>query len=141
MLVELISCLLDKIFQKNEVKIHSKKIIAEKKIDLLNEIEKQVSDLILNTWIFFDGDKEATDENILNEIENIKEKLLHLKSIKNQSRTYLSNELYNIITEVELEITEQIPSVQTLFFVKSSKLDRLEKAFLELLMKEKSKIK
>ena len=132
---------LEILFKENKLKTHSQMKMYDQKFSLLNEIENVVSDLILNTWVFFDGEKEASEDNIEKELQKIQKKLKKLKRLTNLNRTYLSNELYEILVEIELEITEQMESVQLLFFMKSSRMDRLENKFLEQIKKDRKKLK
>ena len=132
-LIELGSLLLNK---NKDFKNHVKTTYYNEANECLNHLEKTVCGIISDTWCYFD-ESPKNEQELIDKFNEINEKYLEFVSYKDTHKTKLSENMFNILTEIELELFQEKQSIQTLFFIKSDILDNLEERFIQQLKKDK----
>ena len=113
---------------KNDIKL-LKYEAADK---FFNELEEKVLGLINETWCFWDREK-PTPTAIKSKFAYIKKTHKEVFDFIHCHKSKFSKDMWEILAKIDVELFHEEESVESLFFMKTDKLDNLEEQFIQQL--------
>ena len=125
--------------RNNDFKTHTKSNYYNEVNDCLNQLEEMVCGIISESYCFFDETPKNKNE-IQKKFDDIQNRYNEFVYYKNTHKTKISERMFEILSDIEIELFKEKQTINSLFFIKSDILDNLEHEFVQQLIKDRKKI-